>query len=220
MVILTFVIPKFQTVYGEFHQALPAPTLFFIRASEIVRGHIGMVLLLIGGTVVGIRFALKVPRVRYQFDRYILKFPVVGPLLVKVSIARFSRTLGTLLSSGVPILDALQICSRSTANSFLEKIIMGIRSDISQGKTIAEPFQKSKIFPSMVVQMISVGESTGKLDQMLNKIADFFEEEIDTTVAALTSLLEPIMIVILGGVVTATLIAMYLPIFKLAGALM
>ncbi|MBI4208124.1 MAG: type II secretion system F family protein [Deltaproteobacteria bacterium] len=220
IVILTFVIPKFEAVYGEFKQALPAPTAFFVRASEIVRGNLLLVLLVMTGFMVGGRFALKVPKIRYQFDRYILKLPVFGPLLVKVSIARFSRTLGTLMSSGVPILDALGICSRSASNSFLEKIIMEARSDISQGKTIAEPFQKHKVFPAMVVQMISVGESTGKLDQMLNKIADFFEEEVDTTVATLTSLLEPIMIVVLGGVVTGTLIAMYLPIFKIAGVLM
>lgn len=220
VVILTFVTPKFEAVFEDFGQALPAPTAFLVWLSDIVRENLVWALLGLGGLLGGIRSALRVPKIRAPFDRFILRTPLVGTLMIKISIARFSRTLSTLLSSGVPILDALNICSKSVVNLYLEEEIQNARIEIRQGKAISEPFQKVKIFPPMVVQMISVGESTGKLDKMLGKIADFYEEEVESTVSTLTSLLEPVMIVILGGAVTGILIAMYLPIFNLAGAIM
>ena len=155
---------------------------------------------------------------RYQTDAVFLRMPIFGPLLKKVAVARFSRTLGTMISSGVPILDALHIVARTAGNLVVEEALQKTRSAISEGKTIAEPLADAKVFPSMVVQMIAVGEQTGAMDAMLQKIADFYEDEVDTAVAALTQLLEPLMMVFLGGSVGAILIAMYLPIFKIAEA--
>ncbi|MEM9192950.1 MAG: type II secretion system F family protein, partial [Myxococcota bacterium] len=146
-----------------------------------------------------------------------LTAPLIGPVMRKIAVARFTRTLGTLLSSGVPILDAMQIVGKASGNVIIEEAIMNTSDRIREGRTMAEPLLATKAFPSMVVQMIGVGEQTGALDQMLNKIADFYEEEVDVAVAALTSLLEPIMMVVIGGIVGFILIAMYLPIFDLAG---
>ena len=146
-----------------------------------------------------------------------LNFPIIGGVLRKIAVARFTRTLGTLLQSGVPILDALEICAKTSGNVIIEQAIMFVRARISEGKNMGEPLAETGVFPDMVVQMISVGEQTGALDQMLNKIADFYEEETDVAVAALTSALEPIMMVGVGGMVGVVLIAMYLPIFSLAG---
>jgi type IV pilus assembly protein PilC len=147
----------------------------------------------------------------------LLKLPVIGPVLQKITVARFSRTLGTLLSSGVPILDAIEIVAKSAGNVVVEEGLMYARSKISEGSNLADPLSELTVFPGMVVQMVAVGEQTGALDQMLNKIADFYEEETDVAVAALTSLLEPIMMVMIGGVVGVVLVSMYLPIFELAG---
>jgi type IV pilus assembly protein PilC len=146
-----------------------------------------------------------------------LSLPVMGPVLRKIAVARFTRTLGTLLQSGVPILDALDICARTAGNVIVEEGVMFVRQSISEGKNMAEPLAQTKIFPDMVVQMIAVGEQTGALDQMLNKVADFYEEETDIAVAAMTSAIEPILMVGVGGMVGVVLIAMYLPIFSLAG---
>ncbi len=155
---------------------------------------------------------------RYRTDAIFLRMPIFGPLLRKVATARFSRTLGTMISSGVPILDALEIVARTAGNLVVEEAIQKTRTAISEGKTIAEPLAASKVFPSMVVQMVAVGEQTGAMDAMLQKIADFYDDEVDTAVSALTQLLEPLMIVFLGGTVGTILIAMYLPIFKIADA--
>jgi type IV pilus assembly protein PilC len=153
---------------------------------------------------------------RYRTDALVLRLPIFGPLLKKVAVARFSRTLGTMISSGVPILDALDIVAKTAGNKVVEGGLLRTRAAISEGKTIAEPLEETGIFPGMVVQMINVGEQTGALDSMLSKIADFYEEEVDAAVEALTSLLEPLMMVFLGGTVGSILIAMYLPIFKIA----
>ena len=153
-----------------------------------------------------------------MIDRLLLKLPVFGPLLRKVAVARFSRTLGTLVSSGVPILDGLTIVSRTAGNRTVETAILNARASIREGETIAEPLGRSGIFPPMVIQMISVGESTGALDSMLSKIADFYEEEVDMTVANLTSLLEPFLMIFLGVVIGGVVISMYLPIFQMASA--
>jgi type IV pilus assembly protein PilC len=150
-------------------------------------------------------------------DRFLLRVPVVGPVLRKIIVARFTRTLGTLLSSGVPILDALDICARTAGNRVVQTGILRARSKIAEGHDMAGPLADSRVFPTMVVQMIGVGEQTGAMDQMLNKIADFYEEEVDTAVAGLTSLIEPVMMAFLGVVVGGLIVAMYLPIFKLAG---
>jgi type IV pilus assembly protein PilC len=149
----------------------------------------------------------------------VLKMPIFGPLVRKISVARFTRTLGTMLSSGVPILDALEIVAKSAGNKTVEKAIMLVRARISEGKNIAGPLAETKVFPPMVVQMIGVGEATGAMDQMLNKIADFYDDEVDVGVAALTSMIEPLLMVFLGGTVGYFMIAMYLPIFSMAGAI-
>jgi type IV pilus assembly protein PilC len=158
-------------------------------------------------------------RGREIFDRMLLRLPVMGSVLRKIVVARFTRTLGTLLSSGVPILDALDICARTAGNRVVQAGIMKARDKIAEGHDMAGPLADSKVFPSMVVQMIGVGEQTGAMDQMLGKIADFYEEEVDTSVSAMTSLIEPVMMAFLGVVVGGLIVAMYLPIFKLAGAL-
>jgi type IV pilus assembly protein PilC len=158
----------------------------------------------------------RTPSGRRVVDKTLLKSPVFGDLLLKIATARFTRTLGTLVSSGVPILDGLLITAKTAGNKLIEEAIMRTRVSISEGKTIAEPLEQSGIFAGMVVQMISVGESTGSLDAMLNKIADFYDEEVDATVAALTSLLEPLMMVFLGVLIGGMMVAMYLPIFKMA----
>ena len=149
--------------------------------------------------------------------RFLLLLPIFGPLVRKIAVARFTRTLGTLLSSGVPILDALEITARTAGNAVVEKSIRYARERISEGKNMAEPLAQSKIFPGMVVQMIAVGEQTGALDQMCSKIADFYEDEVDVAISALTSMIEPLLMVFIGGVVGGMLIAMYLPIFGIAG---
>ncbi len=160
---------------------------------------------------------LRTKRGRLLFDGAILRIPVIGGVLRKIVVARFTRTLGTLLSSGVPILDSLEICAKTSGNKVVENAIMYARAKISEGKDLASPLAESRVFPPMVVQMIGVGEQTGAMDQMLQKIADFYEDEVDVAVAAMTSLIEPIMMVFLGGVVGGLIVAMYLPIFELAG---
>jgi type IV pilus assembly protein PilC len=160
----------------------------------------------------------KTQRGRLQIDTLILKAPIFGILLKKVAVAKFSRTLSTMMSSGVPILEGLEIVSRTAGNKVIENSLMVTRKSISEGKTIAEPLSQANIFPSMVVSMIAVGENTGALDAMLAKIADFYDDEVDAAVEAMTSLLEPIMMVFLGGVIGGMIVALYLPIFSMAGA--
>ena len=216
VVLLVFVIPVFERMFSGFGAALPLPTQYVIRLSNFIQGNI---LLLIGGMiglVILFRRYRKTESGRRITDRAVLKAPVFGPLLVKICIARFSRTLGTLVSSGVPILDGLNITAKASGNKVVEEAVLKTRTSISEGKTIAEPLGESPVFPGMVVQMIGVGESTGSLDAMLNKIADFYDEEVDATVAALTSLLEPMMMVVLGVLIGGMMVAMYLPIFQMA----
>jgi type IV pilus assembly protein PilC len=173
--------------------------------------------LLVGGISTGAVYIYRTPAGKTFAHRSLLQIPVMGVVLQKIAVARFTRTLGTLLQSGVPILDALEICGKTSGNVIIEAGIMLVRQRISEGKNMAEPLLEAKVFPDMVVQMIAVGEQTGALDQMLNKIADFYEEETDIAVASLTSLLEPIMMVGIGGMVGVVLVSMYLPIFSLAG---
>jgi type IV pilus assembly protein PilC len=169
--------------------------------------------------IAGFRAYLRWPKGREQFDAFSLKTPIFGPLIRKVAVARFCRTLGTMISSGVPILDGLDVVAKTAGNKTIEKAIRFTRDKISEGKTIVQPLAETKVFPPMVVQMIGVGEATGAMDQMLGKIADFYDDEVDAAVAGLTSLIEPVMMVFLGGVVGGFLVAMYLPIFSIAGSI-
>ena len=219
ILLLYKVVPVFEDMFSSFGSALPAPTQFLVDASKFVQHNI---LYIIGTFVaIGIIFVryYRTERGRLQIDTMILKAPVFGLLIKKVAVAKFSRTLSTMMSSGVPILEGLEICSKTAGNKVIENALMDTRKSISEGKTIAEPLANAGIFPSMVVSMISVGENTGALDAMLSKIADFYDDEVDLAVDAMTSLLEPFMMVFIGGVVGGMLIALYLPIFTMAGAI-
>jgi type IV pilus assembly protein PilC len=212
---LTFVIPTFTKMFKDLGADLPLPTQIVVWISDFMRTYI---LLLIAGAV-GAFFALRAyyrsEKGRSLIDALLLKLPVIGTLIRKIAVARFTRTLGTLVSSGVPILEGLRITARTAGNKVVEKAVMQCRAAVTQGKTLAEPLKASGVFPPMVIQMISVGEQTGALDAMLSKIADFYDDEVDTAVGALTALLEPLMIVVLGITVGGLVVAMYLPIFKL-----
>ncbi len=213
--LLLYVIPTFQGLFANFGATLPLPTVIVLELSNIVRQYL---LYMIGGLVgliIGIRAYYRTAGGRRRIDGLMLQLPIVGPLIRKVAVAKFTRTLGTLVSSGVAILEGLDITARTAGNTVVEEAVQKARSAIAQGKTIAEPLQESKVFPPMVVQMIAIGEQTGALDRMLNKVADFYEEEVDIAVGTLTSLLEPLMVIFLGVVVGGVVIAMYLPIFKL-----
>jgi type IV pilus assembly protein PilC len=219
-VMLTFVIPAFENMFAEFgggKDSLPALTRFMVALSHGFITFLPLTIAVTVGAGVGISYVLKQPKGKRAFHKMLLVLPIMGPVLNKIAVARFTRTLGTLLQSGVPILDALEICAKTSGNMILESGIMHVRQRISEGQNMVEPLMEAKVFPEMVVQMIGVGEQTGALDQMLNKIADFYEEETDVAVGSMTSMLEPIMMVGIGGMVGVVLISMYLPIFELAG---
>lgn len=217
-VMLIKVIPTFEKMYHDMGNAeLPAATLVVMKISH---GFVNRWYIFVGslfGIIFGSIAMRRTDGGREIFDRFMLRLPVIGPTLRKIVVARFTRTLGTLLSSGVPILDALEICARTAGNRVVAMGILRARDKISEGHDMAGPLAESKVFPTMVVQMIGVGEQTGAMDQMLTKIADFYEDEVDAAVSAMTSLIEPIMMAFLGIVVGGLIIAMYLPIFKLAG---
>ena len=218
IVLMIFVIPVFETMFKSAGQSLPLPTLIVLTMSKLIKKYViifipALVLLFYLG-----RKYYQTQNGRAVIDRLLLKLPVFGPLFRKIAVARFSRTLGTLVSSGVPILDGLTIVSRTSGNRTIETAILNARASIREGETIAEPLNRSKIFPPMVIQMISVGESTGALDSMLSKIADFYEDEVDIAVSNLTSLLEPFLMIFLGVVIGGVVISMYLPIFNMASA--
>ncbi|HQB31261.1 MAG TPA: type II secretion system F family protein, partial [Syntrophales bacterium] len=219
ILLLYKVVPVFDELFRSMGSALPGPTQFLVDASRFVQGNIlYLFVALIAGGFAFQRY-YRTNRGRYRVDKLLLKLPIFGILFKKVAVAKFSRTLSTLLGSGVPILEGLEIVSRTAGNRVVENALLETRKSISEGKTIAEPLLKSKIFPSMVVQMIGVGESTGALDAMLAKIADFYDQEVDAAVDAMTSLLEPVMMVFLGGIVGGMIVALYLPIFSMAGAI-
>jgi type IV pilus assembly protein PilC len=218
-VLLVKVTPVFAKMFQDFGSALPAPTQFVVDLSDWLQAYIIHLVVSIAAVIFAARTFYRNPRGREIFDKAILHAPLVGDLLRKVAVARFTRTLGTMISSGVPILDALDVTAKTAGNRTIEKGILYVKGKISEGKNIAGPLAETKVFPSMVVQMIGVGEATGAMDQMLGKIADFYDDEVDAGVASLTSLIEPIMMVFLGGVVGGFLIAMYLPIFSIAGAI-
>ncbi len=216
-VILIFVIPAFEKMFADFGGSLPMPTQVVINISNFIQKYI---LLIIGGTVGtvwGIKRIYKTEKGRAVMDKYALHAPVAGILIRKVAVAKFTRTLGTMISSGVPILDGLDIVAKTAGNKTVEKAIYKVRQSISEGKTIAEPLEQSGVFPPMVCQMIAVGEQSGAIDTMLNKIADFYDDEVDDAVGNLTAMMEPLLMLFLGTTVGGLVIAMYLPIFKLAG---
>lgn len=218
-VLLLKVTPVFAKMFGDFGSALPAPTQFVVDLSEWLQNYILYLLAGIGAFIAGCVYTYRNPQGRRIIDRTALKLPMIGDTIRKVAVARFTRTLGTMISSGVPILDALDVTAKTAGNRTIEDAIYFVRAKISEGKNIAGPLMETKVFPPMVVQMIGVGEATGAMDQMLNKIADFYDDEVDAAVASLTAMIEPIMMVFLGGIVGGFLISMYLPIFSLAGAI-
>jgi type IV pilus assembly protein PilC len=218
MILMIFVIPVFETMFKQAGQSLPLPTLIVLTISKFIKKYVFIVIPALLLFFYLLRKYYQTENGRTWIDRLILKAPVFGDLFRKISVARFSRTLGTLVSSGVPILDGLSIVSRTSGNKTIETAILNARASIREGETIAEPLNRSGVFPPMVIQMISVGESTGALDSMLAKIADFYEEEVDIAVGNLTSLLEPFLMIFLGVVIGGVVISMYLPIFQMASA--
>ncbi|MEE9536061.1 MAG: type II secretion system F family protein [Desulfobacterales bacterium] len=218
-IILVFVIPVFEEMFADFGGELPMPTQIVVTASEIVKSKI--VYIIIGIIILGFtaRKFYATEKGQDVADNLLLKIPVFGELLRKVAVAKFTRTMGTMLASGVAILEALDIVAKTAGNRTIEKAIYDVRSGIAEGRTMADPLQESGVFPAMVCQMISVGETTGALDAMLEKIADFYDEEVDQAVDNLTSLIEPFMLVFLGVTIGGLVVAMYLPIFKMAGAM-
>src|SRR3990170_2980136 len=212
-VLMVWVIPIFASMFTDFGGVLPLPTRIVVGASDFMKHNI----LLIIGAVIALAYGLKwyygTTGGRRTIDRFALKVPVVGDLIRKAAVAKFTRTLGTLIASGVPILEGLSIVAKTSGNKTVEDALISARQSISEGKTVSEPLGQSKVFPPMVIQMIAVGETTGALDAMLSKIADFYDDEVESAVAALTSLLEPMLMVFLGTVIGFIVIAMYLPIF-------
>jgi type IV pilus assembly protein PilC len=213
VVLLLFVIPTFQSMFASFDQQLPLPTRIVIGMSAVLQGYWWAMLAAVGGGAFLFRRWLATPGGRLTFDRSMLKVPVLGNLARKSAVARFTRTLGTLLSSGVAILDGLEITARTSGNRVIHDAIMKSRSSIAGGESISQPLRQSGVFPPMVTQMINVGEETGDLDGMLTKVADFYDDEVDVAVESLLKAMEPAMIVILGTVVGGMIVAMYLPIF-------
>jgi len=215
-IIMIFVIPIFAKIFTEMGVALPLPTRSIVWLSNFLSSMGGVFL---AGGIYGSIFALKKYRATpvglKHTDQILLKLPVMGDLLRKVAVARFTRTLGTLIQSGVPILEGLDICAKTAGNVVVEEVVMGVKSEVASGKTVSEPLSKSEVFPPMVVSMINVGESTGALDDMLIKIADFYDDEVDDSVANLTAMLEPMLMVFLGTTIGYIVVALYLPIFKM-----
>ena len=214
--LLIVIVPKFKEIFVSLGGELPAPTQFLLSLSEFMGKY--LVYELIGGVaaVVGLKAYINTPGGRLWFDQVSLKFPIIGKLLQKVFIARFSRTLATLVKSGVPILSSLEIVAKTSGNKVVERAVMAARSSIKEGENISDPLSHSKVFPTMVTRMIAVGEKTGELEKMLTKIADFYENEVDAAITALTSLIEPMVIAVLGIVIGGIVIALFMPIFKIS----
>jgi type IV pilus assembly protein PilC len=215
-VLMVWVIPTFAKMFTDFGGELPIPTVIVIAASNFMQHYIILIVGVVVACFMGFKKFYKTPVGRKLVDTYLLKLPVIGDLIRKASVANFTRTLGTLITSGVPILDGLAIVAKTAGNKVVEEALLSVKQSISEGKTIAEPLKKTNVFPAMVVQMIGVGEQTGALDAMLEKIADFYDDEVDAAVTALTSLMEPALMVFLGISIGFIVIAMYLPIFKMA----
>jgi type IV pilus assembly protein PilC len=214
------VVPIFATLFAGLGVDLPLPTKIVIALSNFVGSIFGLLILVaLGGAIFGLKVWYGTPQGRFILDTIILKLPVLGILMRKIAVARFTRTLGTLISSGVPILEGLDITAKTAGNAVVERALQQVRKSLEEGKSLTEPLRESEVFPGMVTQMIAVGEQTGAMDAMLSKIADFYEEEVDAAVKDLLTALEPIMIVFLGVVVGGVVISMYLPLFTLIGKL-
>ncbi len=218
--LLMFVIPVFADMFASFGEALPLPTQIAINLSDALRQYIVHILIILAASVFAFRTFYQTERGRYVIDGIVLKLPIFGLILRKAAVARFTRTLGTLLASGVPLLEAMYITGKTAGNKVVEGVVLASRQSISEGKTLTEPLAASKVFPPMVCQMIDVGEQTGAVDAMLHKIADFYEDEVDDAVANLTALMEPLVIVFLSVVIGGLVVSMYLPIFSLGAAMM
>ena len=214
--LMVVVVPMLAAMFADMGQALPLPTRIVIAVSNFLKGWGGLAILIaVILAFIGLKQFRKTEKGLKMTDSIALKLPVAGSLIQRVSVAKFTRTLGTLMTSGVPILEGLLIVSRTAGNKVVEDAIVDTRQSVSEGKTLAEPLGRSKVFPPMVIQMIAVGEATGALDNMLNKIADFYDDEVDSAVAALTSLLEPMLMIFLGTTVGFVIVAMYMPIFQM-----
>lgn len=219
-IILIFIIPTFEEMFKDFGAALPLPTQIVINMSRFTQdNYLWMLGTLFAFGVIAKR-SYRLERVKILVDYWVLTLPVFGPLMRKVAVARFARTLSTMVSSGVPILQALDIVARTSGNKTVERGVLEAKKSIAEGQTLAEPLEATGVFPPMVIQMISIGESTGALDHMLSKVADFYDNEVDVAVETLTSLLEPLMIVFLGVIVGGLVVSMYLPIFKIGETIM
>ena len=212
---LTTIVPTFAKLFHEFGGTLPLPTQIVLGVSAFLQNSYLFIIGTVGFLATGLRYVYRTTTGRYKIDKFILKIPVFGGLIRKSAISRFSRTLGTLLASGVAILDSLTITAKTAGNSVVQEAVNKARSRIAEGQTIAEPLKESGVFPPMVTQMVAIGERTGQLDSMLTKVADFYDEQVDAAVAALTSVLEPIIVVFMGVIIGGILIAMYLPMFDL-----
>jgi type IV pilus assembly protein PilC len=217
-VILVFVVPVFEAMFADFGSALPAPTQLVVNMSNFAQSNFIYIIASIFAVVFLFKKVYKTDRGRQKFDAISLELPIFGDLIKKVAVAKFTRTLGTMMKSGVPILQSLNVVARTAGNKVIEAAIYRVTDSITEGRSIAEPLEETGVFPGMVIQMINVGEATGALDTMLEKIADFYDEEVDQAVSNLTAMIEPLMMVFLGGMIGGLVIAMYLPIFSMAGA--
>lgn len=218
IVLLYWVVPTFSTMFLSAGQQLPGLTQVIVDLSEWMKHNIFYVILVIVALIVVYKVLMKNPQIRFARDKYLLVAPIVGDLIRKSAVARFTRTLGTLVSSGVPLVDGLESVSRTSGNLMIEKAILYVRTKVTEGSDMTTPLTEAGVFPSMVVQMIGVGEATGAMDTMLNKIADFYEEEVDVAIDGLTSMIEPILMVFIGGIVGTMMVAMYLPMFSMGKA--
>ena len=216
VIILVFVVPVFSTMFEDFGSTLPLPTQMVVNLSDFFKHNILYIIIAGFVVVMIIKKFYATPKGRLAIDKGLLRAPVLGILLRKVAVAKFTRTLSTMLQSGVPILEALQVVAKTAGNKVIENAVFRVGDSIAEGRPIAEPLEECGVFPNMVVQMINVGETVGALDSMLEKIADFYDEEVDQAVENLTAMIEPFMMVFLGGMIGGLVVAMYLPIFKIA----
>jgi type IV pilus assembly protein PilC len=216
VVLLIKVVPVFKDIFSAFDAALPGPTQFLINVSDFMRKYFLIVILIMFGIVILIRAYSRTPRGRFVFDNLKLRMPIYGTLLRKVSVSRFTRTLSTLVKSGVPILSALEIVAKTSGNVAIEKSVNEVRESVRNGESIAAPLERSYVFPPMVTRMVAVGEKSGQLEKMLSKISDFYDSQVDTAVSGLTSMIEPLIIAFLGVVIGSIVLCMFMPIFKLS----
>lgn len=214
--LLLKVVPTFKSIFETLGGNLPLPTQILIAVSDIFKQYFFLFLIAFGLSIFGLKRYIATPSGRYKFDKFILKVPIFGPLFLKVAVARFARTFSTLVKSGIPILNALEIVAKTSGNKVIEEAIENSRQAIRDGEPIYQPLERSKVFPLMVVRMVGIGEKTGELEKMLGKIAEFYENEVDTAVSGLTSIIEPIVIAFLGIVIGGIVLALFLPIFKIS----